>query len=261
MAKRKEISCILAGILLLASILSALLCAADYIAKPQVAKAASTSVLAQYKSSGSSDKLVVGIDAGHQSKGDSSTEPIGPGSSTKKAKVAGGTSGVSTKKPEYQLTLEIAKKLKKELKSRGYKVIMSRKKNDVNISNMERALKLNKKCDIAIRLHADGSTSSSSRGASALYPSTSNPYVGKLSAASEKLSKAVLDSYCSATGISNRGLSKRDDLTGTNWSTIPVTLLEMGFMTNASDDEYMSSANGQKQMVTGIANGVDAYFK
>ena len=86
----------------------------------------------------------VAIDAGHQARGDSSTEPMGPGSSTKKAKVAGGATGVSTKVPEYKLTLSVAKKLKKELTSRGYEVYMVRNSNNVNISNKQRAKLANK---------------------------------------------------------------------------------------------------------------------
>ncbi len=204
-------------------------------------------------------KKVIGIDAGHQSKANLGTEPVGPGSSTKKTKVSGGTSGVVTKKPEYKLTLEIAKKLKEELEVRGYQVVMTRTKHDIDISNKERAQLLNKNCDIALRLHADGATASAN-GASALYPTEKNPYVGNLSKASKKLSEAVLDAYVKETRLKNRGLSPRDDLTGTNWSTIPVTLIEMGFMTNTADDKYMSSAKGQKAMVEGMANGIDAYF-
>ncbi len=205
-------------------------------------------------------KAVIGIDPGHQQTGNYSTEPIGPGATQKKTAVAAGTSGVSTGKPEYKLTLEIAKKLKKELISRGYRVVLTRKKNNVNITNMERALLLNEECDCAIRLHADGIDNAAVTGAGALYPSTSNPYVGKLSDVSRNLSECVLNSYCEATGLRNRGLSLRDDLTGTNWSTIPVTLLEMGFMTNSSDDNFMSSVSGQEKMVKGIADGVDQFF-
>lgn len=204
---------------------------------------------------------VVAIDAGHQKKGNSATEPVGPGSSTKKAKVSSGTSGVSTHVPEYKLTLQVAKKLRKELLSRGYEVIMSRTKNDVNISNKQRAIRANKGgADICIRLHADGSSSSSVRGASALYPSTGNPYVGKLSSQSKRLSQCVLTNYCKQSGIKSRGLSLRDDLTGTNWSTIPVTLIEMGFMSNPAEDRLMQSSSTQKKMVKGIADGVDSYF-
>ena len=82
---------------------------------------------------------VVVLDPGHQLKGDSSKEPLGPGSSEKKAKVTGGTEGCVTKLPEYQLNLDVALKLGKELQKRGYQVIYTRKTNDVNISNAERA--------------------------------------------------------------------------------------------------------------------------
>ena len=205
-------------------------------------------------------KKTIGIDAGHQRRANLGMEPVGPGSSTSKYKVTGGTSGRTTGIAEYKLTLRVAKKLKEELKSRGYAVVMTRTKHDVDISNKERALKLNKSCDIAIRLHADGSDSTSIKGASVLYPGPDNPYVANLSAKSKKLSQKVLDSYIAATGLSSRGLHVRNDLTGTNWSTIPVTLIEMGYMTNASDDVYMSKKANQYKMAKGMADGIDAYF-
>ena len=205
-------------------------------------------------------KKTVAIDAGHQKKGDNSTEPIGPGASTKKPKVAGGTSGVYSKAPEYKLTLSVAKKLKKQLVSRGYKVVMIRSRDDVNISNKERAQKANETSDICIRLHADGVNDSSVSGAGALYPSASNKYVGKLSTSCKKLSENVLSAMCAKSGARNRGLSQRDDLTGTNWSTIPVTLIEMGFMTNKAEDIRLQDSGYQKKLAAGMAEGVDKYF-
>lgn len=205
-------------------------------------------------------KKVIGIDPGHQSRGDSSTEPNGPGSSTYKAKVAGGTRGVSTGKPEYQLTLEVAKKLKQQLWDKGYQVVMTRTKNDVNISNKERALLINESgADICVRIHADGAVSSA-RGATVLCPSSSNRFISKLYKKSQKLSDALIRAYCKETGLRNRGISYRDDLTGTNWSTVPTTLIELGFMTNATEDRFMASESGQAKMVKGMAAGIDAYF-
>ena len=204
----------------------------------------------------------IAIDAGHQLHGDSDLEPVGPGSSTEKAKVSSGTTGVSTGVPEYQLNLDIAKRLRRVLILRGYEVYMIRKKNDVRISNIERAQAANESgADIYIRLHADGIEDSSVRGVSALYPSTDNPYVSNLSKDSKLLSECVLDAYCEKTGFNNRGLSKRDDLTGTNWSEIPVTLLEMGFMSNAEEDELMQDRSVQWDMAKGIADGIDMYFE
>ena len=49
-------------------------------------------------------------------------------------------------------------------------------------------------------------------------------------------------------------------MTGINWSTVPVTILEMGFMTSQNDDLKMNDAEFQKAMVQGIANGIDSYF-
>ena len=51
-----------------------------------------------------------------------------------------------------------------------------------------------------------------------------------------------------------------DNMTGINWSTVPVIILEMGFMSNESDDTNMENPDFQKLMVQGIANGIDAYF-
>lgn len=205
--------------------------------------------------------IKIAIDAGHQARGDSSKEPVGPGSSTRKSKVAGGATGVATHVPEYRLTLAVAKKLQKELKNRGYKVYMIRTKNNVNISNKKRAQLANKSgSDIYIRLHGDSSDSSNVTGASGLYPSKANRYVSRLSSRSKKLSGCILRSYCRETKIRNRGLVPRDDLTGTNWSKIPVSLIEMGFMSNPTEDRKMQSSRFQTKMAKGIADGIDAYF-
>ena len=50
------------------------------------------------------------------------------------------------------------------------------------------------------------------------------------------------------------------NITGINWSKIPVMILEMGFMTNEHDDTAMQDADMQAKMVSGIADGIDLYF-
>lgn len=203
---------------------------------------------------------VVVIDPGHQLRGDSSKEPNGPGSTTMKARVTSGTSGVATGVAEYILTLDISLKLKTELENRGYKVYMTRSTHDVNISNKERAEYANSvNADIAVRIHANGA-GPSVRGAETLAPSANNPYVSHLSNASISLSRHVINAYCAATGFINRGVKTNDTMTGINWSSVPVTILELGFMSNASEDRAMQDSTMQNNMVQGIANGIDAYF-
>lgn len=101
-------------------------------------------------------KKTIVIDPGHQAKGDSSKEPIGPGASETKAKVTTGATGNYTKQKESELTLKVAQALEKQLKQEGYNVIMTRTTNNINISNSERAsIANNAKADAFIRIHAD----------------------------------------------------------------------------------------------------------
>ena len=204
---------------------------------------------------------VICIDPGHQSSGDSTPEPNGPGSATMKARVTGGTSGRTTGVPEYQLNLAIGLQLQQELQARGYTVYMTRTSHDVNISNKERAeYATSVGAEITVRLHANGAENTELSGALALSPSAGNPYVAHLANASQTLSGCVLNAYCSATGMNNQGVQANDTMTGINWCTMPVTILEMGYMTNPNDDCNMQDRGFQYNMVQGIANGIDQYF-
>jgi len=206
-------------------------------------------------------KGIVAIDAGHQRKGNYEQEPVGPGAKSTKAKVSSGTQGRFTGVPEYELNLVIAKMVRDKLLDRGYEVVMIRESHDVNLSNKERADIANESgADIFIRIHANGSTNPSVHGSSTIYPSSKNPYVADLSDASYKLSKAIVDSLCKSTGSKNLGAVARDDMSGINWSKIPVTIIEMGYMTNEKEDKLMQTEDYQEKIAEGICKGIDKYF-
>ncbi len=204
--------------------------------------------------------LLICIDPGHQEKGDSSLEPVAPGSSQTKAKVSSGASGVATKKPEYMLNLEASIVLKHILEGKGYRVIMTRETNDVNISNAQRAIMANEKnVDMVIRVHADSLDNSSKTGASILIPSKDNKHTSSIYEKSNNCAKSV-DEHMKKAGIEVNGIFERGDLTGFNWSKVPVVLVEMGFLSNYNEDYMMSSPEYQRKLMQSIADGVEAYF-
>lgn len=207
-----------------------------------------------------SGKKIV-VDAGHGCTVDY-MEPIAPGLDPTNPEGPGtGTCGVSTNKPEKTLTLEIAKPLRKELIKLGAEVVMIRSGEGTTLSLQQRSEVGNKaKADFSIRIHADGLDDSSVQGVSVLYPSSQ--YVGENIANESKIiAQHLSDAYCRTTGLYNRGLSERGDLTGFNFSKIPVILIELGFMTNPEEDQKMSDTNFQKKMVQGIVKGVIEYYK
>ena len=201
------------------------------------------------------------IDAGHQATPNTDTEPVGPGAEDKKAKVSAGNTGVTTGTEEYELNLEVALKLQSALEARGYTVKMIRTSNDVDISNAARAELANSdKADAFIRIHANGSTDTNASGVMTVCQTKDNPYNADIYDSCKRFSADVLSGMAAATGANSEGVWETDSMSGINWCKVPVTIVEIGYMTNSEEDQKLVTSDYQNLLAKGIADGIDAYF-
>ena len=206
--------------------------------------------------------FVIVIDAGHQRKGNYEKEPNGPNSDVMKAKVSSGTQGVVTGLAEYELNLTVSLFLKEELLARGYEVIMIRETHDVDISNVERAKVANEaKADAFIRIHADSSTNQNAKGVMTICQTSKNPYNREWYEESRTLSELVLEEVVEETGATKRQIWETDTMTGINWTTVPTTILEMGFMSNPEEDKLLATEEYQKKIAKGIAEAIERFLE
>lgn len=202
---------------------------------------------------------VIVIDPGHGVTSTVKKEAIAPGSTEMKNAFVSGTAGKN--QTEEELNLKVSDKLKTLLEERGAEIYMTRTTHECEVSNIDRAEFANSlNADISVKIHADGLDNKSVKGVSVLVPG--NQYISDKALLNEshRAGECILESFVLKTGAKNRGISVRNDMTGFNWSKVPVVLVELGFMTNPEEDALMETEDYQDKMVLGIADGLEEYF-
>lgn len=206
--------------------------------------------------------ITIVIDPGHSSKSSNEKESESPGSNEKKLKDTTGATGVNSKVPEYEITHGVSLKLKEILEKEGYNVILTKDNVNEQRSNIERANIGNKaNANLLIRIHCDGVDSPSAYGASMLVPEVKGYVTEDIAKKSYSYGEKIINAYTETTGLHNRGVVTRSDLTGFNWSKVPVVLLELGFISNPKEDAYLSNSKNYNQIAEGIAKGINNCFK
>lgn len=200
------------------------------------------------------------VDAGHGSFKSNKQERIAPNTDETKAAFDIGTTGKN--QTEEELNLSVALLLEKKLTDKNAEVFMTRSAHETDMTNIDRAEFANRRhADISVKLHADGSSDSSASGISVLIPGAQYISDTELLEKSKRAGEYVLHECVKSTGAADRGIVQRNDLTGLNWSEVPIILVEMGFMTNRAEDALMETAEYQQRIVDGIVNGLELYFE
>ena len=200
---------------------------------------------------------VVVIDPGHDARANLATEPIGPGSSARKIKDGGGTHGVVTGVREPDLTLEVSLRLRRLLRAAGVRVVMTRTRTSgASMGNIVRARIANDAgAALFLRVHADGASSASARGTHTLTPALRRGWTDDVYASSRRAAALVQTELVRTLGFPNRGIQERSDFTGFNWADVPVILVEMGFMTNPTEDRALALPTVRQRAALGLCRG------
>jgi N-acetylmuramoyl-L-alanine amidase len=200
---------------------------------------------------------VVVLDPGHDLRANAATEPIGPGSAKRKIKDGGGTRGVVSRLTEAELNLRVALRLRPLLERAGLRVVLTRSDNaGASMGNVARARVANRAgAALFLRIHADGSTDRSVRGTHTLYPALRDGWTEDVHTESRRAAGVMQAELVRSLGFPDRGLQERSDFTGFNWADVPVILVEMGFMTNPTEDRLLATRAYQQRAALGLCRG------
>jgi len=200
---------------------------------------------------------VVVVDPGHDRLANLRTEPIGPGSATRKILDGGGTHGVVTGIREADLTLAVSLRLRHLLRRAGVRVVMTRTRTaGESMGNVARAWIANgARARLFLRVHADGSASGDARGTHTLTPALHAGWTDDVYRSSHRAARLVQGELVRALGFPDRGIQERSDYTGFNWADVPVILVELGFMTNPSEDRALARPAVRERAAVGLCRG------
>jgi N-acetylmuramoyl-L-alanine amidase len=200
---------------------------------------------------------VVVIDPGHDERANLATEPIGPGSATRKIKDGGGTHGVVTGIREADLVLDVSLRLRVLLRRAGVDVVMTRTRTaGPSMGNIARARIANRaRAALFLRVHADGHPDGAVHGTHTLVPALRLGWTDDVYRSSRRAAALVQPELLRALGFPDRGIGERSDFTGFNWADVPVLLVELGFMTNPGEDRQLARSAVRDRAALGLCRG------
>jgi N-acetylmuramoyl-L-alanine amidase len=176
--------------------------------------------------------------------------------------------GTSTRSgyPEHAFNFDVALRVKAGLESLGAKVYLTRP-SDTGVGpcvDVRGKFGESVHANLTVSIHGDGS-STSHRGFFVMRPGYVKGYTDDILAASGVLAKAMRNGLIDAglpvaNYYATDGLVTRTDLGTLNWSDVPIVMIELGNMKNATDATRMTTRTGRTQYANGIVFGIRRYL-
>jgi N-acetylmuramoyl-L-alanine amidase len=175
---------------------------------------------------------------------------------------------------EVRVAWQVALKLRDELRLRGYRVVLTKEREDQLVRNADRARIANEAgAQLMVRLHCDAASGS---GFAVYYPDRKGTVQGmtgpsdSIITRSRQAAEAVhegmaltLAGHLKDGGI--RGDSRtlvggrQGALTGSIFSRVPILTVEMVVLTHRPDAEFIAREEGQRLMTRALAAGVQRF--
>jgi N-acetylmuramoyl-L-alanine amidase len=223
------------------------------------------------RSSGRLDGKVVVIDPGHQLGNSTHLRQINRLVNAGGFMKACNTTGTATNGgyPEATFTWRVARALKRQLRSRGATVYLTRHTNsyaDWGPCIDVRGRKGNKvHADAAISIHGDGA-SADIRGFFVIRPGDRHGWTSDIYRVSHHLALNVRSGLTRAgvrvsNGYGGDGLDTREDLGTLNWSNVPIVMVELANMRNATDARHITSPHYRRHsFARGLRYGIVTFL-
>lgn len=167
-----------------------------------------------------------------------------------------GTYSPDTKYTESEYALKVVIRLKELLEQSDIKTYYTRL-SDQDVSKADRVRLANTlKADAFVSVHCNASDpgETSAHGIEALY--SGRRQTANRNLTSRELASHLLQQVCRTTGRKKRGTIRRDGLYLMHHAKVPVSIIEIGYMTNPSELKYILKDENQQKIAQGIYQGI-----
>ncbi|MBD8868342.1 N-acetylmuramoyl-L-alanine amidase [Nocardioides donggukensis] len=166
--------------------------------------------------------------------------------------------------PEATFTMAVARLLRVGLREHGARVVMTRTRDRADLWGpcVDERGRAGQRAgaDVALSIHADGSTASSARGFHVIAPGLrpTDPAVRESLALARTLRTALRAGGLPVADYvaGGDGLDRRDDLATLNLARVPVALVELGNMRSPRDARRMTSPAGRTAYASALLDGL-----
>lgn len=170
---------------------------------------------------------------------------------------------------ESNVNLAIAKKLEEELINRGYEIIMTREdENNIADSDKQNRISAMKQSDLNNRVRIINESQADFCISIHLNKFENAKYWGWQTFYNDKSEEGKKLANCIQENITNviqkenkRTALKIEGIKIVDKTSIPVVIVECGFISNPEEAKLLQDDNYQLKLVEGIANGVESFYK